>query len=742
MNNPAHAFANVGRNDPCPCGSGKKFKKCHMGKVETTLQTAAPQQAEINAALNQASQLLNSGQLEPARNLLNQILQHAPRQADALNLLGYIHMQQEQFVQAEELIAKAISINNKNGLYYLNYAITLRMQFKYEASMQASHKALKFATPDYVPQIHLNIANCLQEMKEAATSLEYYDKAIAQSSNLARAYFGRGVSYHELGDEEKMRQDFDKAIELDPRNPVSLQKIAGIYINQKAYEEALALLDKALALREDFEQADVMRAQAMLAMGKAEAVRTLYEQLINKYPNSPAMRLHHAFVMPIMYKSNEEIDHWREHIFSSMDAIINDPPKIEQLENHALQLPFYQGYHGRDNTEFMQKLAQLFSASCPQLAYTAPHCNLESSSKEKLKIGFLSESFDSTLLTQFYGELIENLAQRDDFEVVIFAHTGSASGRVARIQSAVDAYVKYPTHIQHAQALIAQQELDILIYLDIGMHMMSYLLGFARLAPVQVALHGHPITSGIPNMDYYFSVDGMEVPHAQEHYTEKLIRFEKNYSIFQKRPVPEGSKTRKELGLPDGDIRLYSCPAMLFRLHPDMDRIFKGILEQDEKAQIILFGTEETEKVTFLEARFETSMGDLAQRISFIPYAKGEDFYHCLRAFDAVLDPVHFSLGTTVFLALSAGVPFVTHQGEFMRERAATYHFGRLGISELAADTHEAYITTAIKLANDQSFHQQMQQTILDKQDILFEKHDTTELFAQTLKEIASEQQK
>ena len=25
-------FANVGRNDPCPCGSGKKFKKCHGAK--------------------------------------------------------------------------------------------------------------------------------------------------------------------------------------------------------------------------------------------------------------------------------------------------------------------------------------------------------------------------------------------------------------------------------------------------------------------------------------------------------------------------------------------------------------------------------------------------------------------------------------------------------------------------------------------------------------------------------------
>jgi preprotein translocase subunit SecA len=23
------AYANVGRNDPCPCGSNKKFKHCH-----------------------------------------------------------------------------------------------------------------------------------------------------------------------------------------------------------------------------------------------------------------------------------------------------------------------------------------------------------------------------------------------------------------------------------------------------------------------------------------------------------------------------------------------------------------------------------------------------------------------------------------------------------------------------------------------------------------------------------------
>ena len=27
-----NAAAKVGRNDPCWCGSGKKYKKCHLGK--------------------------------------------------------------------------------------------------------------------------------------------------------------------------------------------------------------------------------------------------------------------------------------------------------------------------------------------------------------------------------------------------------------------------------------------------------------------------------------------------------------------------------------------------------------------------------------------------------------------------------------------------------------------------------------------------------------------------------------
>ena len=40
---------NIGRNDPCHCGSGKKYKKCHLDKDEV-----ADRKAREKAALNAA----------------------------------------------------------------------------------------------------------------------------------------------------------------------------------------------------------------------------------------------------------------------------------------------------------------------------------------------------------------------------------------------------------------------------------------------------------------------------------------------------------------------------------------------------------------------------------------------------------------------------------------------------------------------------------------------------------------
>ena len=41
---------NTGRNDQCPCGSGKKYKKCHMDEDEQKRHEESAKQEELRAA--------------------------------------------------------------------------------------------------------------------------------------------------------------------------------------------------------------------------------------------------------------------------------------------------------------------------------------------------------------------------------------------------------------------------------------------------------------------------------------------------------------------------------------------------------------------------------------------------------------------------------------------------------------------------------------------------------------------
>ena len=40
----------IGRNEPCPCGSGKKFKNCHLGKEDEIIQDGMSEFSEEMSA--------------------------------------------------------------------------------------------------------------------------------------------------------------------------------------------------------------------------------------------------------------------------------------------------------------------------------------------------------------------------------------------------------------------------------------------------------------------------------------------------------------------------------------------------------------------------------------------------------------------------------------------------------------------------------------------------------------------
>ncbi len=96
------------RNDPCPCGSGKRYKHCH-GSAEQPGVTAAPVATAMDIAL-QGLAAQQAGDVSAAIALYRKSIELDPDNADALHMLGVSHMQQFEPEAALAFIQRAADL--------------------------------------------------------------------------------------------------------------------------------------------------------------------------------------------------------------------------------------------------------------------------------------------------------------------------------------------------------------------------------------------------------------------------------------------------------------------------------------------------------------------------------------------------------------------------------------------------------------------------------------------------------
>ncbi len=193
----------IGRNDPCPCGSGKRYKHCcgSPGKVGTGSSRAAG--LSIPDALRAALEHHQAGRLPQAEAIYQQILQIEPNHADTLHFLGVIAFQTGKNELAAELISKAIRITPLNSMYLVNLGTALKNQGKLDAAIECYHKALAL-TPDYA-KAHYNLGVALQHQGKLAAAIESYRHALTINPEFAEAYYGLGIAF-------QRQLDFDAAV--------------------------------------------------------------------------------------------------------------------------------------------------------------------------------------------------------------------------------------------------------------------------------------------------------------------------------------------------------------------------------------------------------------------------------------------------------------------------------------------------------------------------------------------------
>ena len=180
----------IGRNDPCPCGSGKKYKQC-CGAIGVSTTGGAAQpivQANFNPqhALQTAMAQHQAGNLASAESLYKQVLQTTPNQPDALHLLGLIAKQKGDLKTAVQLMRKALSVNPNYVEAYVNLGASLQAQDNLTEAADCYRKALALR-PNYA-EVHSNLGVVLKAQQHLHPSAECFVRALELNSSSAEAF--------------------------------------------------------------------------------------------------------------------------------------------------------------------------------------------------------------------------------------------------------------------------------------------------------------------------------------------------------------------------------------------------------------------------------------------------------------------------------------------------------------------------------------------------------------------------
>jgi tetratricopeptide (TPR) repeat protein len=191
---PPSANRGPGRNDPCPCGSGKRYKQC-CGNIAGARQapTPPPSAGHPGVLLQNAMDHHQAGRLEAAEALYRRVLEDDPQNAVALQYLGVLSMQRDNPAHGEVLIRQALDIRSDIPDFHNNLGLCLRQQGRLREAQACYRQALAIK-PDYAAAYN-NLGLDLQATGEMTEAVTAFRKALQLQPQFAEAHWNLGLAY-------------------------------------------------------------------------------------------------------------------------------------------------------------------------------------------------------------------------------------------------------------------------------------------------------------------------------------------------------------------------------------------------------------------------------------------------------------------------------------------------------------------------------------------------------------------
>lgn len=725
----------AGRNDPCPCGSGRKYKHCCQPK-----ESGGGEQTTIAQLMQAAVAHHQAGQLDQAETRYRQVLQFEPANPDANHYLGIIAMQVGQHAAGLphlETAWKAAPLNPQfclaltdcllnlaranDALCVIQSAVphhfntpqaqhllqlaqgiasgerpTLTAEREVIALFNAGQYALleerilPFMTqyPNWGPGWQLLGIALASQNKPAEMALQ---RAVGLSPNDADAHNNLGKALQDSGQLENAVLIYRRALQLKPDFTEAHNNLGNALRKLQRPEEAVSSCRRALQLKPDFAEAYNNLGNALQDMNQLESAASCFRRALELKPN--LAEVHNNLANALRHLNQLDAAH-----ASYRRALVLDPEFNKANSNLLLTMQYAEGYTPAELFAEHKAYAQRFEA--PLKANWLPHPNARDSGK-RLKIGYVSPDFRNHAVA-FFIEPVLAKHNREQFETFCYYNHAVSDEVTQRLKLLADHWRDLHVLSDDAVAeLIRADGIDILV--DLAGHTAGgRMLTFARKpAPVQVAWLGYLSSTGLTAIDYRIT-DAHADPSgmSERYYSETLYRLPDTFICYQ--PPKDTPQVGTLPAIAQGGITFGSFNS-LTKLTSGVLKLWAQVLLAVPGSRLLLKTVALADAATRqqLIADFATHGVD-EERLMLVP-SDATHFEHLNRynQVDIGLDPFPCNGGTTSFDAMWMGVPVVTLAGDRFISRMGVSMLTSLGLTELIAKTPEDYVAIAARLAGD-----------------------------------------
>jgi predicted O-linked N-acetylglucosamine transferase (SPINDLY family) len=650
-----------------------------------------------------------------------QVLERAtallPRDAEVHSDLGTALLGLGRLDEAVAWYRRALAIQPRFKAAHYNLGVALSQGGHLAAAVASFRRALEL-DPDFLEALR-SLGEALQQCgahEEAATC---YRRALARHPGMAEVHHDLGKALQSLGKGGAAEASYRQAIALNPRYVeahISLGKLLRLALRT---DEALLCLERALTFGPLEPQAIVAHAELLYRTGDYRGAVAGFRRALQVDPSYEAARIGAvvAEIAPIPMTSVEAAASCEAYAtaLAALGAELNLKPCADATALVGAARPFMLAYHDRDDCELMRTYGGLCASLMGKWQresgiVIASHAR----SRSKLRIGFVSEYFRNHSV---YNAITQGWLQRLDrkrFSVDVFCLDARADPQTHAARQRVDHFEQGERTVREWMRAIVDRRPDVLIYPEVGMNPTTVQLASMRLAKTQMVGWGHPVTSGLPTLDYYLSAEAFEPPQGAAHYTEQLVKLP-HLGVYCERPERPVATPRTP-GAAHDAAPVLICPGTPFKYAPAYDVVLVDIARRLGRCRFHFFNYEDgalsQRLLERLNQAFCAAGLDGSAFLMRKPWAPTSEFHDCMRSADLMLDTIGFSGFNTVLQALECDLPVVTVRGRALRGRLGSGILERLSLAELVADGPNAYVDIVVSLIENRAALARMRERI------------------------------